>query len=58
MVLTQLFLRMDKLALEKHLQCLGLIGMIVTVWVEGIKILWVNCFLQAMVLSLKERVHV
>ena len=31
MVLTQLFLRMDKLALEKHLQCLGLIGMIVTV---------------------------
>lgn len=55
MVLTRLFSRMDKLALEKLLQCLGLIGMIASV--EDTKTLWANCFLQVMVLSLRERAH-
>ena len=58
MALIQQFLRMDRPVLAKLLQCLGLIGMIAIVLEEGTKILWVNCFLQAMVLSLRERAHV
>jgi len=57
MALTQQFSLMDKLDLEKLLQCLGLIGMIATVSPEDIKILWANCFRKVMVLSLRERVQ-
>jgi hypothetical protein len=57
MALTQQFLPMDKLDLEKLLQCLDLIGMIAAVSLEDIKILWAKCFPKAMVLSLREKIQ-
>ena len=56
MALIQQFLRMDRPVLAKLLQCLGLIGMITTM-VEDIRILWASCFLQVMVLNLKDIAH-
>lgn len=57
MALIQQFSLMDKLDLEKLLQCLDLIGMIAAVSLEDIKILWANCFCKAMVLNLRERIQ-
>lgn len=57
MALTQQFSLMDKLDLEKLLQCLGLIGMIAAVSQEDIKILWAYSFRKVMVLSLRERIQ-